>query len=315
MAELKTTYLDDVLDVSSNERRKYQMITNNDGTVSFVDVTDYTQVGDSFGAKDINSTNGAINDLFNTKQNLLNIGTFSGNIDLIGKDGGLPSTSSVCCLEDSASGTIPSALGLSVIGKKFLTTHIVDSENAMQIISYFAIKKTMDATQQYYNYTRTLEDGTWRDWEIIPNRNDVVSSVSVEGTTVTAKNRNGDTLFTFTTQDTNTWRGIQNNLTSTSTTDSLSAYQGYLLNQKATSPILQRSVELSSKTIDSGEKGEWSVTPPTVSGYKPLTIISWNVHVQLSVCRCTLYNFNVKNTSSSSVTAAPIVYILYYRIS
>ena len=32
--------------------------------------------------------------------------------------------------------------------------------------------------------------------------------------------------------DTNTWRGIQNNLTSTSTSDSLSAYQGKLLNDK-----------------------------------------------------------------------------------
>lgn len=31
--------------------------------------------------------------------------------------------------------------------------------------------------------------------------------------------------------DTNTWRGIQNNLTSSSTTDSLSAYQGMVLNQ------------------------------------------------------------------------------------
>ena len=32
--------------------------------------------------------------------------------------------------------------------------------------------------------------------------------------------------------NTNTWRGIQNNLTSTSTTDSLSAYQGKVLNEK-----------------------------------------------------------------------------------
>ena len=30
--------------------------------------------------------------------------------------------------------------------------------------------------------------------------------------------------------DTNTWRGIQNNLTSNSTSDSLSAYQGKVLN-------------------------------------------------------------------------------------
>ena len=36
--------------------------------------------------------------------------------------------------------------------------------------------------------------------------------------------------YTPPTADTNTWRGIQNNLTSTSTTDSLSAYQGKLLN-------------------------------------------------------------------------------------
>ena len=38
--------------------------------------------------------------------------------------------------------------------------------------------------------------------------------------------------YTPPTADTNTWRGIQNNLTSTSTTDSLSAYQGNLLNTR-----------------------------------------------------------------------------------
>lgn len=37
--------------------------------------------------------------------------------------------------------------------------------------------------------------------------------------------------------DTNTWRGIQNNLTSTSTTDSLSAYQGKVLNDKFSSYV------------------------------------------------------------------------------
>lgn len=37
--------------------------------------------------------------------------------------------------------------------------------------------------------------------------------------------------------DTDTWRGIQNNLTSTSTTDSLSAYQGKLLNDKINNSV------------------------------------------------------------------------------
>lgn len=49
------------------------------------------------------------------------------------------------------------------------------------------------------------------------------SSVSKSGETLSVK-INGTTQSL-----TNTWRGIQNNLTSSSTTDSLSAYQGYLL--------------------------------------------------------------------------------------
>ena len=50
---LKTDYKD----AMSQGNRKYQMIQNEDGTVSFEDVTEYTQEGDSFGAKDINDTN------------------------------------------------------------------------------------------------------------------------------------------------------------------------------------------------------------------------------------------------------------------
>ncbi len=70
MADLKTTYKDDVLDTSANTRRKFNMITNEDGTVSFEDVTEYSQVGDSFGGEDINNTNAAINELNNALQNL-----------------------------------------------------------------------------------------------------------------------------------------------------------------------------------------------------------------------------------------------------
>ena len=63
MADLKTNYVDDKLDTSKNQLRKYNMITNDDGTVSFVDVTTYTTQGTSFGAKDVNDTNAAINEL------------------------------------------------------------------------------------------------------------------------------------------------------------------------------------------------------------------------------------------------------------
>ena len=65
MADLKTTYKDDLLDTSVNEKRKYNMIQNADGTVSLEDVTVYSQVGDSFGAGDVNKANEKINELNN----------------------------------------------------------------------------------------------------------------------------------------------------------------------------------------------------------------------------------------------------------
>lgn len=55
---LKTTYRDDKF----SGRRKYRMIENEDGTISFDDVTDYAEEGDIFSSNDINVTNKAIND-------------------------------------------------------------------------------------------------------------------------------------------------------------------------------------------------------------------------------------------------------------
>lgn len=63
MALLKTNYKDDIL-LDTSGKRKYTMITNDDGTVSFVDVTDYSQNGDAFGAADINATNTEVNEHF-----------------------------------------------------------------------------------------------------------------------------------------------------------------------------------------------------------------------------------------------------------
>lgn len=55
-----------------------------------------------------------------------------------------------------------------------------------------------------------------------------VSDVTISGRTITVTKGSGAKV-TLTTQDTDTWRGIQNNLTSDSTTDSLSAAQGKYL--------------------------------------------------------------------------------------
>lgn len=59
---LPVDFQDDILAESMNGRRKYQMITNSDGTVSFVDVTEYKQVGSNFGQAQVNATNEAVNE-------------------------------------------------------------------------------------------------------------------------------------------------------------------------------------------------------------------------------------------------------------
>ena len=61
MVDLRTDFKDDILDITENSQRKYRMITNDDGTVSFVDETVYTQVGDSFGAGDVNNITSRLN--------------------------------------------------------------------------------------------------------------------------------------------------------------------------------------------------------------------------------------------------------------
>jgi len=58
---LSTSFKDDVLDTSVNESRKYTMITNSDGTVSFIDVTTYTTQGSTFTMGSINIQNSMIN--------------------------------------------------------------------------------------------------------------------------------------------------------------------------------------------------------------------------------------------------------------
>lgn len=58
---LKTDFKNDILDVSMDGKRRYRMIENSDGTVSFVDATTYTELGNNYGANEINEQNTAIN--------------------------------------------------------------------------------------------------------------------------------------------------------------------------------------------------------------------------------------------------------------
>jgi len=82
---LKTDFINDVLDPSMNGKRRYRLIENPDGTVSFEDVTTYSEIGSVYGAGEINEQNEAINELNNNLEELKTysdteriVGTFNG---------------------------------------------------------------------------------------------------------------------------------------------------------------------------------------------------------------------------------------------
>lgn len=62
--QLRTDYKDDMIK-DSNLYRKYNMISNSDGTVSFEDVTEYDIEGDVFNANTLNGITNRINDISN----------------------------------------------------------------------------------------------------------------------------------------------------------------------------------------------------------------------------------------------------------
>ena len=74
---LPTNYRDDILNTSAEGKRKYVMSYNQDGTVSFEDVTPYEQVGSDFGAGDINTANEAINESFDKNKLVKDLDTIN----------------------------------------------------------------------------------------------------------------------------------------------------------------------------------------------------------------------------------------------
>lgn len=59
---LPVDFQDDIMNADMGGKRRYRLINNTDGTVSFEDVTTYDQVGSNFGAGQINQTNAAVNE-------------------------------------------------------------------------------------------------------------------------------------------------------------------------------------------------------------------------------------------------------------
>lgn len=105
--------------------------------------------------------------------------------------------------------------------------------------------------------------GSYNDLTNKPTIGNGTITVTQGGTTkgTFTLNQTGNTTVALT--DTNTWRGIQNNLTSTSTTDSLSAAQGKVLNDKFGSYLPLSGGTLTGNLTGQYLTGTWLQTTAT----------------------------------------------------
>lgn len=78
-ANLPVNFKDDILKQNMNGKRRFKIIQNSDGTVSFDDVTDYAQVGSTFGAAQINATNEAVNNAADASKIMDDLETIKAN--------------------------------------------------------------------------------------------------------------------------------------------------------------------------------------------------------------------------------------------
>ena len=78
---LPTNYQNEIINQQMANRRQYQIIENDNGTISFIDVTVYDQEGSLFDADDINAITSQINiniENISILENMLNTGVVNG---------------------------------------------------------------------------------------------------------------------------------------------------------------------------------------------------------------------------------------------
>ena len=134
-ANLPVNFKDDILKENMNGKRRFNMIQNIDGTVSFEDVTDYTQVGSTFGAAQINETNEAVNNAADASKIIDDLDTIKANT----KAGYIAGALAVKALSSNLANNIVSGYSDTPIGngKSTATVSIkIPSDNCVIILAH-----------------------------------------------------------------------------------------------------------------------------------------------------------------------------------
>lgn len=63
ITKLPVDFKDDIINTEINDKRRYNLVENTDGTVSLEDMTTYEQVGNDYGQAQINALNGTVNEV------------------------------------------------------------------------------------------------------------------------------------------------------------------------------------------------------------------------------------------------------------
>lgn len=98
---LRTDYKNDILNESMIGRRRYKIINNDDGSVGFIDVTEYDQVGDVLDANDVNAANELLNKLDGHKHTIADITDMPTKVSHFENDVNYVKASEIESIEDN----------------------------------------------------------------------------------------------------------------------------------------------------------------------------------------------------------------------
>lgn len=198
MADLRTNFKDDILSTAEQGTRKFNIVDANGNVlyegVHLEDISNYLQVGDEYGADEINEQNEAIKNLSSDK--LDKTGASTNN------------TVAYTSADDATVFNSGNLGGQSTYAWSAVSKIATDEKHSSLFNKISTMFKNIRTIAKLIGTTdiSAIGSGTLSS-AINALKTGAVASITRSGTTFTAKNSAGTQLFTFTQQDNNTTTG------------------------------------------------------------------------------------------------------------